>query len=210
MNTGIGDAVNFGWKVADVVGGRADARLLDTYEPERIAFARRLVETTDRIFTLATSDGGLARFMRVDVVPRVVPPLFERRAMRAFLFRTVSQTAIDYRGGGLASGRAGRVAGGDRLPWTPVAAGGDNFAPLASLRWQAHVYGDAPASYVNACAQLGVPLHAFAWHDDMQRAGFARDAAYLVRPDGYVGLADAQASGGTLATYLRRHGLRDA
>ena len=39
----LGDAVNLAWKIANVVHGRADFSLLDTYEPERIAFARRLV-----------------------------------------------------------------------------------------------------------------------------------------------------------------------
>ena len=43
MNTGIGDAVNLAWKLAAVVQGRAGAALLDSYEPERIAYARRLV-----------------------------------------------------------------------------------------------------------------------------------------------------------------------
>ena len=51
MNTGIGDAVNLGWKLAQVLQDRADTSLLDTYEPERIAFARSLVSTTDRAFT---------------------------------------------------------------------------------------------------------------------------------------------------------------
>ena len=40
---------------------RADAALLDTYEPERIAFARRLVSTTDQGFTGVTSDSTVAR-----------------------------------------------------------------------------------------------------------------------------------------------------
>ena len=57
MNTGIGDAVNLAWKLAAVLHGRAGASILDSYEPERIAFARRLVETTDRAFTAVTSDG---------------------------------------------------------------------------------------------------------------------------------------------------------
>ena len=58
MNTGIGDAVNLAWKLADVVQGRAQAGLLDSYEPERIAFARRLVATTDRAFVAATGPAG--------------------------------------------------------------------------------------------------------------------------------------------------------
>ncbi|RYY51680.1 MAG: FAD-binding protein, partial [Comamonadaceae bacterium] len=47
MNTGIGDAVNLAWKLAAVVRGEAPDSLLDTYERERIAFARKLVDTTD-------------------------------------------------------------------------------------------------------------------------------------------------------------------
>lgn len=43
MNTGIGDAVNLAWKLGAVLRGRGKVSLLDTYEPERIAFARRLV-----------------------------------------------------------------------------------------------------------------------------------------------------------------------
>jgi 2-polyprenyl-6-methoxyphenol hydroxylase-like FAD-dependent oxidoreductase len=58
MNTGIGDAVNLAWKLAAVLRGRAKASLLDSYEPERIAFARRLVATTDRAFTGVTSPGA--------------------------------------------------------------------------------------------------------------------------------------------------------
>jgi 2-polyprenyl-6-methoxyphenol hydroxylase-like FAD-dependent oxidoreductase len=56
MNTGIGDAVNLAWKLAAVVTGRADQSMLDSYEPERLAFARRLVATTDQAFTAVTSN----------------------------------------------------------------------------------------------------------------------------------------------------------
>ena len=40
MNTGIGDAINLAWKLAAVVRGHAPDRLLDSYEAERIGFAR--------------------------------------------------------------------------------------------------------------------------------------------------------------------------
>ena len=40
MNTGIGDAVNLAWKLAAVLNGGAADSLLDTYELERIGFAR--------------------------------------------------------------------------------------------------------------------------------------------------------------------------
>jgi 2-polyprenyl-6-methoxyphenol hydroxylase-like FAD-dependent oxidoreductase len=70
MNTGIADAVNLAWKLAAVVQGSATRALLDTYEPERIAFARRLVATTDQAFSTVTSPGAVARFIRTEVVPR--------------------------------------------------------------------------------------------------------------------------------------------
>jgi 2-polyprenyl-6-methoxyphenol hydroxylase-like FAD-dependent oxidoreductase len=57
MNTGIGDSVNLGWKLAYVLQGRADPSLLDSYEPERIPFARSLVSTTDRAFTPMVAEG---------------------------------------------------------------------------------------------------------------------------------------------------------
>jgi 2-polyprenyl-6-methoxyphenol hydroxylase-like FAD-dependent oxidoreductase len=113
MNTGIGDAANLAWKLAAALQGRADASLLDSYEPERIAFARRLVATTDRAFTAVTSSGTIARGVRLNVVPLVVPLIFRLAATRRFMFRTVSQTGVSYRDSRL---RRGRVhPGGDRL-----------------------------------------------------------------------------------------------
>ena len=94
MNTGIGDAVNLAWKLAMVVRGEAAESLLDSYEPERIGFARRLVATTDRAFVAATSSGGLARFIRTQVAPRLVPLVARTTGAPKTLFRTVSQTAI--------------------------------------------------------------------------------------------------------------------
>ena len=66
MNTGIGDAVNLAWKLAAVLQRACRRALLDSYEPERIGFARRLVATTDRAFTVVTSAGPVARRVRLD------------------------------------------------------------------------------------------------------------------------------------------------
>jgi 2-polyprenyl-6-methoxyphenol hydroxylase-like FAD-dependent oxidoreductase len=210
MNTGIGDAINLAWKLAAVLQRRADATLLASYEPERIAFARRLVNTTDRAFTFASRDGALARYVRVDAMPLLMPRLMARASVKRYLFRTVSQTLIRYRGGPLAEGRAGRVRGGDRLPWVPADGGGeaDNFAPLTSLDWQVHVYGEASAELTASCARRGLPLHVLPWSPRADEAGLARDAAYLVRPDGYVGIADPAASAATLERYADERGLK--
>ena len=213
MNTGIADAVNLAWKLAAVLRGGAPAALLDSYEPERIAFARRLVATTDRVFTAATSPGRLARLVRVGVVPRLFPILARSAAFRRLMFRTVSQTAAHHRASPLSEGRAGRVRGGDRLPWVaapdaPPDGRADNFAPLASLDWQVHVYGEPAPGIAESCGARGMALHVFPWSSAARRSGLRRRAVYLVRPDGYVGFADPDASPLKLERYLDSRGLR--
>jgi hypothetical protein len=207
MNTGIGDAVNLAWKLADVVRGRARESLLDSYEPERIAFARRLVATTDRAFAVVTSDGSLARLVRTRVAPRILPILIRFAAFRRLLFLTVSQTAIHYRMSPLSAGAEGRVRGGDRLPWVDLGPGSapkDNYEELDGLRWQVNVYGEATPELAEACRHLELPLRIFAWTEAMRVAGLARNALYLLRPDGYVALADPAASSLALRKYLDR------
>ena len=227
MNTGIGDAVNLSWKLAAVLRDRADASLLDTYEPERIAFARRLVATTDQGFTAVTSPSLIARLIRLNLVPLALPILFKLNVARKYLFRTVSQTLVNYRGSALSEGCAGAVCGGDRLPWVtepPAVAGSDfvvgssfgatklrsygaaaepnNFAPLSSLDWQVHVYGRAKSTIQELCAQRSLPLHIFPWRPEMDHTGLERDAVYLIRPDGYVALADPAGDPATVTSYL--------
>lgn len=185
MNTGIGDAVNLSWKLADVLHGRADASLLDTYETERIAFARKLVATTDRVFRGIVGRGRGGRFLRTWAMPRLISLLTRFSAVRRMVFKTISQVRISYRDSALSEGRAGAVRGGDRLPWVgPDDC--DNFAPLRSLGWQLHVYGEAGMRLKEAADALGLPMHRFSWNDAVAEAGLQRDAAYLVRPDGHV------------------------
>jgi 2-polyprenyl-6-methoxyphenol hydroxylase-like FAD-dependent oxidoreductase len=210
MNTGIGDAVNLAWKLADVLKQGASEKLLDTYEPERIGFARRLVATTDRGFTFVTKRGGIASVVRTRIVPLVVPLLFRMGAVRRLLFRTVSQTQVNYRGSSLSAGTAGSVHGGDRLPWVDLGSGEDNFAPLTSLEWQVHVYGEVQRGVSEACAELRLPLHVFAWQEAMRRAGLRNGALHLVRPDGYVALADPSADPERLRQYFTKRGWRRA
>lgn len=208
MNTGIGDAVNLAWKFAAVLRGRANRAILDSYETERISFARRLVATTDQAFTGVTSPGALARALRLRIVPFVIPLLFAFRATRRLMFRTVSQTAVNYRGSPLSEGHAGRLHGGDRLPWVKTGSVGpyeDNFKPLRSLDWQVHVYGKVSPKIRVTCEQRQLPVHVFGWRQGMGRSGLQRDAVYLVRPDGYVALADREGHAEALTSYLDAH-----
>jgi 2-polyprenyl-6-methoxyphenol hydroxylase-like FAD-dependent oxidoreductase len=207
MNTGIGDAINLAWKLAAVVAGHAPDNLLDSYEAERIGFARRLVATTDRIFSFATAEGRIADIMRTRVAPRVIPIAVAFAPVREYMFRTVSQIALNYRRGPLSRGAAGGVHGGDRLPWAPV-DGVDNFDALAGMDWQVHVYGSASSELSAWCAAHGVPLHRFAWRSEHETAGLARDALYLLRPDTYVALADGSGAASALDRYFEDHGIK--
>jgi 2-polyprenyl-6-methoxyphenol hydroxylase-like FAD-dependent oxidoreductase len=209
MNTGIGDAINLAWKLAAVTSGRAAERVLDSYESERMGFAHRLVATTDRVFSFATAEGHLADLVRLRMAPLLIPKIFGFEATREFLYRTVAQLTLNYRGGPMSSGVAGHVHGGDRLPWA-VSDGQDNFKSLAALTWQVHVYGSASDDVRAWCKAHEVALHVFDWRDAHQAAGLARDATYLLRPDSYVALADADGGTRALDRYWLEHGLRAA
>lgn len=201
MNTGIGDAINLAWKVAAVVKGRADDALLDTYEPERIAFARELLVTTDRMFGLMTRDGRMADITRTWLLPHILPLLASIRPFREWRFRSMSQLKLNYRGFALSEGVAGKVQGGDRLPW--VSQGHeDNYAPLTKLGWQAHVYGERKSDLRTWCEDHKLPLHLFAFGPPHEKAGLKRDALYLLRPDTYVALSCERPTASSLANYF--------
>jgi hypothetical protein len=116
-------------------------------------------------------------------------------------FRTVSQTRINYRESAISAGSAGDIHGGDRLPWVDSPQG-DNFEPLKALDWQVHIYGDAGEALRDAVVRLKLPLHVYPWTKAAAEAGFERDALYLVRPDGYVALADPDQAAGRLEHFL--------
>jgi 2-polyprenyl-6-methoxyphenol hydroxylase-like FAD-dependent oxidoreductase len=207
MNTGIGDAINLAWKLAAVLAGRAGDKLLDSYEAERIGFALRLVATTDRVFSFATAEGKIADILRTRVAPMVIPMAAAFEPVREYLFRTVSQVMLNYRQSPLSQGAAGHVHGGDRLPWVPV-DGADNFATLATMDWQVHVYGSASSELAEWCAAQDLPIHSFGWRSEYEKVGLARDALYLLRPDSYVALADASGDASALERYFGGHGLK--
>ena len=116
----------------------------------------------------------------------------------------------NYRQSPLSAGAAGAVRGGDRLPWVETGPGQDKFAPLASLTWQVHVYGKPRSGLAELCTELGLPLHVFAWRPRMRRAGLQGAALYLVRPDGYVALADPRADPERLRRYFHQRGVTPA
>jgi 2-polyprenyl-6-methoxyphenol hydroxylase-like FAD-dependent oxidoreductase len=207
MNTGIGDAVNLSWKLAAVLKGEAPETILDTYEPERIAFARQLVATTDTAFEGLVSQSFMARFLRNWIIPYVVPTLTKTALFRKMAFKAVSQIRISYRHSALSEGTTGKLRGGDRLPWIPNATS-DNFASLQSLDLQIHVYGQVSLIMRTAALALGLPIHQFAWTDAAGKAFLEIDKAYLIRPDGHIATIINAEDSDALSDYVDRHGLK--
>ncbi|WP_405715723.1 MULTISPECIES: FAD-dependent monooxygenase [unclassified Streptomyces] len=208
MNTGIQDAYNLGWKLARVVEGRSDARLLDTYEEERLPVAAWTLDiTADRL--RATLDairrpgGGLDSAVSGDT---------------AGLGLGHPWSSLS------APGSTPRLRAGDRAPDAPCrdaatgarvrlfeAFAGPHFTLLGfgpdtaeALRATEAAYGDTVRAYgVDAGAPRDLT-------DDAGHArtayGVAPDAALLVlvRPDNHVALIAPASQGTAISDYLDR------
>lgn len=139
------------------------------------------------------------------VLPRVVAFFMRFPAVARLWFRVLSQTSISYRASwtSLHQAPSAPVKAGDRLPWVSWDGGAGNFEPLRSCDWQAHVYGESDASLRG---WSGLPVHRFDFCARARRAGLLRDAVYLVRPDGYIGMVCRPFDAAAADQYLRERG----
>lgn len=77
LNSGMRDALNLGWKLAEVVAGRGGDDLLDTYQSERLWHAEKMVRLSGRIGRVVMARGTVAATAR-DLGIRaanLIPPL---------------------------------------------------------------------------------------------------------------------------------------
>jgi 2-polyprenyl-6-methoxyphenol hydroxylase-like FAD-dependent oxidoreductase len=202
MNTGLQDAYNLGWKLALVVSGQADARLLDSYEDERIPVAQALLGTTDRLFSLVISDNWVTGLLRTRLIPRLLAQALKLERVQKLAFLTISQTGIEYRKSPLSESLPGlpdsAARAGDRFPWMRLkfTDGGpreDLYGKLDDTRFTLIVIGQPAATsgvpvLDGAMQMVTIPVNAEN-RAELGRVKIPETAFYLVRPDGYVGLA---------------------
>jgi hypothetical protein len=178
MNTGMGDAENLAWKLALIVQGRADHRLLDSYEAERRPVAEGVLEMTSRATMLAFGHTMMATTLR-DVV---VAPLVRTRWVQRRATQAMSQLDVSYSRGPL--GSVGRLSwprglvAGDRVPNRLCTRRDGTAVRLHDTLGPGWALIGTEALVDMARERLG---------DVASLRGGARGNAMLVRPDGHLG-----------------------
>jgi 3-(3-hydroxy-phenyl)propionate hydroxylase len=189
LNLGVQDAVNLGWKLAQVVRGTSPESLLDTYHDERHPVAARVLQTTMAQTELTRSDA------RIDAVRDVLAELLTMDEPRKRLAGMTSGLDIRYDLGD------GHPLLGRRMPDLDLVTA-DGSARVYRLLHEARplllTFGDSlDATAVRVVAAEPVDT----WELPVVGAVEA-PTAVLVRPDGHVawvgegasdGLADALA-----------------
>ncbi|WP_328786209.1 FAD-dependent oxidoreductase [Streptomyces sp. NBC_00273] len=94
MNTGIQDAYNLAWKLADVVRGHATEALLDSYSAERVPVGARLLRSTrtaTALVALRNAVGPVLLPVALRLVNSIAPlkHRIERKMIRSFCGLTV-------------------------------------------------------------------------------------------------------------------------
>lgn len=179
LNTGVQDAVNLGWKLAQVVKGISQPSLLDTYQAERHPVAARVLRTTLAQVALRRPDD------RTKIISEKISEWLRLDGVRKSLAGEMSGLDIRYDLG------EGHPLLGRRMPDLEIKMRG------ASARISALLH-KARAVLVN----FGEPgsMGLGAWADRVQLAEAEYDGpwelpvlgavsapgAVLVRPDGYV------------------------
>src|SRR5215813_12618638 len=211
MNTGIQDSYNLAWKMALVLKGDADTRLLDTYNEERLENAKNLLQTTDRMFQVAAGSEWFLAFLRTNVLPSVAKYILSLDSVRKFLFPLISQTGINYRHSSL-SQNAGdenfKVKAGDRMPFFLI-DGKTIYDHLHQPKFHLFVFSDAQSDFAALKSELESEYGDWVNFSVVSLAPqvaevFGTDKPFnvLLRPDCYIGYLSTEISLNELRVYL--------
>ena len=212
MNTGIQDGYNLAWKLAMVLRGEADAKLLDTYNEERVEVAKRLLETTDRMFDLLVNPAWLLSFIRRQIFPHLANFLVGLDSVNQFIFPLISQTGITYRGSSLSKDGDTDFAikAGDRMPYLLVDGKGVYdclHAPKFHLLTFSNEIDPDHGTRDAVEREFGglVDYHVFPINQQVSEI-FGTDKSFhvLLRPDNYISFVSSEAPLTELQSYFRR------
>jgi len=114
MNTGIQDMINLSWKLAMVIKGHADPKLLKTYSEDRIPAIRNVLTKTEALTSTIGSENPIFR----SVFNHLAPWIVNTDLVQENSTERMSQLSIKYRESPLSVSdhRAGNLHAGDRLP----------------------------------------------------------------------------------------------
>jgi 2-polyprenyl-6-methoxyphenol hydroxylase-like FAD-dependent oxidoreductase len=212
MNTGIQDAYNLAWKMALVIRGQADKRLLETYNEERLENAKHLLKTTDRMFEFAAGTDWLLEFLRTTVLPPIAKYIFGFDPVRKFFFPLLSQIGINYRHSSLSQHEGDEdfeIKAGDRMPFFLV--DGSNIHDRLrqpKFHWLVFSKSESASEAVKASEpQLDrlVDVHRISLDSQVTEI-FGSDKPFnlLLRPDNHIGFISAGTSSERIRDYLNR------
>jgi hypothetical protein len=211
MNTGIQDSYNLAWKMALVLQGAAEEKLLDTYNEERLENAKNLLQTTDRMFQLAASPEWYVSFLRMNVFPQLAKYLLNIDAVKHFIFPIVSQIGINYRHSSLSDHDGDedfKVKAGDRMPYFLV-DGKSVFDLLHEPKFHWLVFSEQQDD-IDELRKIVADKHGeLVDVESLSLSAEATDAsghensfAVLLRPDNYIGRIARDTSPAALTSYL--------
>jgi 2-polyprenyl-6-methoxyphenol hydroxylase-like FAD-dependent oxidoreductase len=212
MNTGIQDAYNLAWKLAFVIKGKASTKLLPTYSEERLANARRLLETTDRMFELVASPDWLLSFIRINIFPSVAGFITKLDGFRKRFFPLFSQTGISYRRAALSdhSGDGSFAAkAGDRMPYFLI-NGKASHSYLNEPKFHLLIFANDEATVESLRGNFGskhqdrADQQFFALNEPARKAfGTHTPFMVLLRPDNHIALISSEISSERVDAYFK-------
>ncbi len=179
LNTGVQDAVNLGWKLAQAVKGTAPAAVLDSYHAERHPVAARVLRTTMAQVALQRAEE------RTEALREIAVELLGMEEPRKRIAAEMSGLGIRYDFG------EGHPLVGRRMPDLDLVTPDGPLRVYTLLRNARPVLLDlgAPGSFDAARWQARV-ASVFARYDgawELPALGLvSAPTAVLVRPDGYV------------------------
>src|SRR6266496_262772 len=210
MNTGIQDGYNLAWKMALVVRGQADEKLLETYNEERLENAKHLLQTTDRMFQVAAGSEWFLSFLRTEVLPPLAKYILNFDPVRKSLFPLISQIGINYRHSSL-SRHAGdenfKVKAGDRMPYFLI-DGESIYNKLHQPKFHWLVFSNKQEDFQELKPEVDaelVDVNAFPLNPQVSEAfGTHNSFGVFLRPDNYIGSISIETSVNSLRILLNK------